>query len=196
MSNSDRVIKYGQNSETSSTNNIQSSGICKQKKCYFIIGSIIALIIVVVIIVVIILTRKKVTKGPEEKTEVPTSLPIEPIKPITPTEFEKQKLGSEFDFNTKEGDLKRILVNQKYTEDRIIDGEKVTTFFSRNTIYDIYIISEQNSDEENKYYYDKLYTCALSIQKECHSSTNENCEPKLKVDLSKVASRNLEKKII
>ena len=194
MSNSDRVIKYGQNSETSSTNNILSSGICKQKKCYFIIGSIIALIIVVVIIVVIILTTKKVTKGPEEKTEVPTSLPIEPIKPITPTEFEKQKLGSEFDFNTKEGDLKRILVNQKYTEDRIIDGEKVTTFFSRNTIYDIYIISEQNSDEENKYYYDKLYTCALSIQKECHSSTNENCEPKLKVDLSKVASRNLEKK--
>ena len=55
-------------------------------------------------------------------------------------------------------------------------------------------MNEQNSDEENKYYYKKLYTCSIAIQSECTTSTNENCEPKQRIDLLNSARRNLEKK--
>ena len=99
-----------------------------------------------------------------------------------------------FKFINKKSDLKRILVKQNYTEDRLIDGKKVTTFLTRITNYDIYIMSENNSTEEYKYFYDKIYECAISIHSECHSSTNEDCTPKPRIDLTNTVTRNIEGK--
>ena len=66
-----------------------------------------------------------------------------------------KKLENEFQFNTKVNDLKRINVRQKTQEDIIIDNNKTTIFLYRNTIYcQFTIISEEDSDEENKNYYD------------------------------------------
>ena len=109
-----------------------------------------------------------------------------------PSNIDDRKLGSEFDFNTTVGDLKRITVNQKYKEDILIDGEKVDSFLTRITNYDIYIISEEDSDENNKLFYDKMYTCAISIHSECYGSTKDDCTPKKVIDLSSIARRNLD----
>ena len=154
-----------------------------------IIGIAIAFVVAVAVVCVILFSR-----NPDQKPHVNPDPPSTIIIIPPPGDGESRKLGSEFDFNTKKGDLKRINVIQKYKEDRIRDGEKITTFLTRITNYDIYIIDEQDSDEENKYYYDKLYTCALSIQSECYSSTNEDCNPKQRVDLTNSIRRNLEEK--
>ena len=112
------------------------------------------------------------------------------LKPIP----ESKKLGNEFEFNTNQGDFKRIHIKQKYKEDIVKDGEKITIFSYKITNYLIYILSEQNSDKENRYYYDKLYTGVILIESECFSSTNENCEPKKRVDLTNSFKKNIEEK--
>ena len=150
-----------------------------------IFGFVLCFIIAMVAIIVILLSRKN---EDTKDSSLKSSTGI--LKPIS----ESKKLGSEFDFNTKQGDLKRIHIKQKYKEDMVKDGEKITTFSYRITNYLIYILSEQNSDEENKYYYDKLFTGAISIESECFSSTNENCEPRQRVDLTNSFNKNIVKK--
>ena len=171
-----------QNSLDNTTNSTNKGKIIKGA----LIGAGICLVVAVAVVCAILFTRKS----------DPPIIPDTTISIMEPPclEEESRKLGSEFDFNTKKGDLKRINVIQKSKEDRLRDGEKITTFLTRITNYDIYIIDEQYSDEENKYYYDKLYTCALSIQSECYSSTNEDCEPKQRVDLTNSIRRSLKEK--
>ena len=211
----DGVIRYSDTPRTNSRDSSQRSNpINISKKGKIIRGILIAvgicIIIAIVAGIVIFLGKKK--PDPPETPIDPTTTIIEEPKPTSPTEskpkdpddgtldpipLENEKsrdLGSEYEINTKKGDLKRIQVKQKYTEDRVRDGEKITTFSTRITNYDIYIMNEQNSDEENKYYYKKLYTCSIAIQSECTTSANENCEPKQRIDLLNSARRNLEKK--
>ena len=126
-------------------------------------------------------------------------IPRNKPKPTQPTEQEKitviseeeaRKLGSEFNLTTKEGDLQKISVVQKIREDRTNDGQTTSTYSKRLTNYIIHVMSEKDSDEENKYYYDKIYECSISIQSECFSSTEENCTPVKKLDLSNPTRRN------
>ena len=99
-----------------------------------------------------------------------------------------KKLENEFQFNTKVNDLKRINVRQKTQEVIIIDNNKTTISLYSNKYYDIYIISEEDSDD-----YDKMYTAALSISSECYSKEDENCVPEKMVDLTNSEkSRNLD----
>ncbi len=212
----DGVIRYSDELRTNSRNSSQRSNpINKSIKSKIIkgilIGVGICIIIAIVVGIYIFLKGNNKSDPPKTPTESPgtqieptTSVkepkptsPTEP-KPASPTESkpteQSRELGTEYEINTKKGDLKRIQVKQKYTEDRVRDGEKITTYSTRITNYDIYIMNEQNSDEENKYYYKKLYTCSIAIQSECTTSTNENCEPKQRIDLLNSARRNLEKK--
>ena len=142
------------------------------------------------------LFSKKNQDNPTDEVESQQSIGKEnhPIVPVSPdNDLESRKLGSEFEFNTKVGDLKRISVNQKFKEDMLIDGEKVVSFLTRITNYDIYIISEEEPDEDNKLFYDKKYTCAISIQSECYGPSKDDCVPKKLVDLTGTTRRNLEK---
>ena len=144
--------------------------------------------IVVAIILVIVLCVVLIPSGGGDDQNPPPS-----IKGIVNPE-EERKLGSEFTFNTKAGDVQKITVTQKSKEDRVNDGHKITTYSTRITNYIISILSEKDSDEENKYYYDKIYECSISIESECFSSTEEDCTPKDKLNLSKPTrrARNLE----
>ena len=193
-------ISYQQTPQSTQRNiekdyQIQQKILKKKKITIIIIVSIILGLGIIATICAIFIPKKKSEDKNHE--EVSDDI-ISPISPIFPgqeeLDLEAKKLGSEFDFNTKEGDLKRIFVSQKYTEDRLIDGEKVTTFLTRITNYDIYIISEKNSTEENKYFYDKIYECAISINSECYTSTNEECTPNPRVDLLNTVTRNTEEK--
>ena len=146
------------------------------KKCSLKKKVIIGVSICIAIALIIALCVKLIPDDDDERN--PNS--NNPEKTPVISEEEARKLGSEFNFTTKEGDLQRISVTQKIREDRVIDGQKVTNYTTRLTNYDIYIISEKDSDEENKYYYDKIYECSISIQSECSNSTDQDCTPKPK----------------
>ena len=90
--------------------------------------------------------------------------------------------------------LKRIYINQRYYEDIKVDGILSKTLVDRKTNYDIYIISEIESDEETKYFYNKTYLCSIAIASECVSTNDEYCLPKKLVDFNEQdhsQSRNL-----
>jgi len=192
---SDTLRKNSKKSDQSSnqTNTSKKGKILKG----LLIGVGICIIIAIAAVIFIFLTRKNpdIPEIPEQSTTSPTTNPGgSSLKPVPIGDEQSRELGSEYEINTKKGDLKRIKIKQKYTEDRVRDGEKITTYSTRITNYDIYIINEENSDEENKYYYKKLYTCSIAIQSECTVSKNEDCEPKKRIDLTSSARRNLEKK--
>jgi len=184
--NYDDVIRYSDTVRTNSRNNSQRSNpINNSNKGKIIKGILIAVgicIIIAIVAAIFIFLKGDKTDPPETPTDPPgtqidpTTTVKEP-KSTSPTEpkptEQSRELGTEYEINTKKGDLKRIQVKQKYTEDRVRDGEKITTYSTRITNYDIYIMNEQNSDEENLYYLKKLYTCSIAIQSECTTSTNE-----------------------
>ena len=127
--------------------------------------------------------KKKDNKEIEQPGE--PIIPQNPFSPITPV-YPKgnQKLEAEFVFKTKVGDLRRIYVNQKYQEDRLFEGEKITRIKERITNYDIYIMSETEPTKDFENFYEKIYTVAISIVSECFVSDNEICEPQKLVDLT------------
>ena len=201
---SNRIIHYDNTIATTvrtdlNHNSIQinnSSPLKKKLTIIFIVIGVILLVIVAAICVYLFLFSNKKKSNPTDEVESQQSIGKEnhPIVPVSSdNELESRKLGSEFEFNTKVGDLKRISVNQKFKEDMLIDGEKVVSFLTRITNYDIYIISEEEPDEDNKLFYDKKYTCAISIQSECYGSSKDDCVPKKSVDLTGTTRRNLEK---
>ena len=94
------------------------------------------------------------------------------------------EMQTEYKITTNKNDLKRIYINQRYYEDINIEGVLTKNFVDRKTNYDIYIISEIESDEKTKYFYNKTYFCSISIASECVSTKDEYCLPKKLVDLN------------
>ena len=156
------------------------------KKCSLKAKIAIGISICVAIALIVFLCIKLIPGGGGEDPPETTSQENTPMI----SEEEARKLGSEFNLTTKEGDLQKISVVQKNREDRTNDGQTTSTYSTRLTNYIIHVMSEKNSDEENKYYYDKIYECSISIQSECLSSTEENCTPVKKLDLSNPTRRN------
>ena len=75
-----------------------------------LIGIIIAVVIGLVVTLCAVYIPRNNKNENQEKEKIISVIPEE-----------NRKLGSEFDFNTKEGDLKIISVKQKMREDRAID---------------------------------------------------------------------------
>ena len=183
---------------------------CISKKCIIIISAISLVVIIGIIIVVVLVTKdgssdnktnqiSSDTKQPENPQESPESPgneddPESPKNPDIPTKKEEEKakmIETEFEFNTKVGDLYRLNVKQKYTEDVTSFGYNSYQFVGRNTNYDIYFISETNSTEENKYYYNSTYLAAILISSQCIDTKNDNCEPEPYIGLTEIKRRNL-----
>ena len=84
-----------------------------------IFGFAICFVIAMMAIIAILFSRKNTdTRNSSLKSNIGILNPIP----------ESKKLGSEFYFNTKLGDLKRIHIKQKYKENMIKDGEKIIIF--------------------------------------------------------------------
>ena len=130
------VIKVSDSPRTKAKDgelNQQSAYISTKKRRFLkgiIFGFVICFSIAMFAIIIILLSRKN------EDTK---DLSLKPSAGILNPIPESKKLGSEFDFNTKLGDLKRIHIKQKYKEDMVKDGEKITSFSYRITNYLIYI---------------------------------------------------------
>jgi len=139
------------------------------------------------IIFLIIFFKNKGKKNPIEKTnedeeETKTDEEIKIIEP--PEEIAAKKLEKEFEIITTAGELKRISVTQTSTEKTKTNGNFIEIKFIRKTNYDIYIISEEEVNEENKLFYSKMYTAAISIVSECFAMDVDDCEPEKMVDLT------------
>ena len=129
----------------------------KRKKCLLILIPIILLIIAAIVIIIVLLSRPKKKDG---------------------------SLKNEFEINTKVGDLRRISVIQKNFDQTLINGELISTNITRKTNYDIYILSEEESKEEDQLFYSKMYTGVVSISSECFDSEGNDCNLEKMVDLS------------
>ena len=126
------------------------------------LGNITIVIVVgLVLFVSIYFTRKnKKTPSPEIICENCDNTTI-----VEPNIFEpkKKKLEYEYKFKTNVHDLRRLNVIQKYYEDYIINNNLTRIFLNRITNYDVYFISEEESKGDEKKYYEKIYTAAISI---------------------------------
>ena len=137
----------------------------KRKKCLLILIPIILLIIAAIVIIIVLLSR---------------------------TKKKDSSLKNEFEINTQVGDLRRISVIQKNFDQTLINGELISTNITRKTNYDIYILSEEESKEEDQLFYSKMYTGVVSISSECFDSEGNDCNLEKMVDLSS-DNQNIEK---
>ena len=145
--------------------------------CWIFVPIIVIFIIALISGLIILLSRKKNEDEDKDKDNDYKTLPPE-IKP--------KKLKNEFEIVTKPGELKRIFVTQKTKDETKSDGKSFIVDTIRKTYYDIYIISEEEATEENKLFYSKLYTAAISIVSECYSMEEDDCELEKMVELSVV----------
>ena len=143
-------------------------------KCFWII--IIAIIVSIIIISVVSYFLFTKIKNKNGKKYIPKPQEIPDIPVIGPK-------SKEFDIITKSGDLKQISIIQKSKDETKINNQVIISENIRKTDYNIYIISEEDPDEELSEYYTKMYTGCISIISEC-SSNNGDCEPQVLVDLT------------
>ena len=142
------------------------------------------------------------TDNPVEPTDNPiipkTDKPyVEPTNhPTSNPSTVVPKLDKEFSFNTNAGDLKRISVVQNSIDQSLFNNQLISTDVTRQTIYDIIILSEEDAPEEDKHFYSKMYTGAISIASECYKIGQEECVYKEMVDLSKIKEDSTKKRIL
>ena len=188
----DKISKISNTKDSATSVPVINDNNSKRKILWSIVGIVILLGIIVTIIIVLV-NKKKKNLNSDDKQENPQNQNDQEIiyYPISPSNKDNPHLETEFEFNTQVKDLKRIFVEQKYTENVVTDGIEETLFVDRKTNYDIFIISEEQSDEENKNFYNKKYTAAISIANQCISSEDENCQPYNMLDITKIAKQNL-----
>ena len=133
------------------------------------------------------------TTQPELDTTIPTETTpkTEPTNPTTQPEpdttiSELEPLSKTIEIPTKVKDLKRISVVQKSLDESKFNDQKINTEVTRKTNYDIYFINEEEAPEDEKHFYSKMYTGAISISSECFANGNEDCTPEEMVDLTKI----------
>ena len=138
------------------------------------------------------------TNPPVEPTTNPpiqptTNPPVEPTTnpPVEPTtntpEPEGEPLVNEFNITTNENDLYRITVVQNSKDQSKFNNQVISTDVIRKTTYDIIILSQEDAKEEDKLFYNKTYTGAISIANECYTTGEEkDCKPQEMVDLTKI----------
>ena len=186
--NNQKVIKYQLNFENENDIGSKQSSITEKKNAKvnkkkgkkinwkIIVFPLIGLVLITALIVIIIKAIPRDSQiTNEEKTDESTEIIIPDIGPI--------EMQTEYCINTNLNDLKRIFINQKCVEEIKIDGILSKNIVDRKTNYDIYIISETSSNEKTKNFYNKTYTCSISISSECISSKDEYCIPQKLVDL-------------
>ena len=183
IKSSERKTKSEENSNIS--NIPENSDNSKKKNIWIILSIAVPILIGGLIVLIVLLTRIRNKNQNHQDDGIlvnDTKTEADTYKEI---KIEKKPLEMQIEYkiNTNANDLKRIYVNQRYYEDLKINGILSKFFVDRKTNYDIYIISEIESDEETKNYYNKTYICSISISSECVSTEDEFCIPSKLVDL-------------
>ena len=138
--------KIENNEKNPKINNLSSSCFSKNKKCLLIIG-LISLITIIVIVVSLIIILKNIKVYHDDIINFP--------------DFNKYT----FKLNVK--DIKSISIEQNDIENIISNGNISSVNRLRKTNYEYFLLSEEESDEENKNFYEKKYTVAILISSQC-----------------------------
>ena len=190
-----KVIAYKENKEDSKEATIKqensqqfdNSQYKNKKRLIWIIISIVVPILIGGIIALIVISINRGDKHEQKEeiklNETETEIYFETNKDEREPELFSLEMQNEYKINTSPNDLKRIYINQRYYEDLKVNGILSNFFVDRKTNYDIYIISETESDTETKKFYNKTYFCSISISSECVSTDDEFCIPSKLVDL-------------
>ena len=144
---------------------------------FLIFGVIIIVAIIIAVCLVVFLSKNKKNNINENDISNPQVDNDQLLKPT-------------YIFNNTVGDLKRINVQQTSNKNMTINGQITQFLIYRNTTYDIYILSEEPPNEENKNFYTNKYTASINIVKECYSYKNENCESQNYIDFSNNENKN------
>lgn len=136
-------------------------------------------------------TSPEPTPSPTPTSIPATTTPPEPTptpspNPVTTNYPDLVPLTTEFAINTNQGDLKRIKVVQTSHDQSKFNDKNIETDTTRETDYDIFILSEEDAQGEDKLYYSKMYTGAISIAQECYYTGDDKCQPKELVNISKI----------
>ena len=100
-------------------------------------------------------------------------------------------LENEFKINTKTNDLKRFALTHNSIEDIINNGILTKLSIYREAIYDVFIISEEDSNEQNKNFYNKTFKAAILLVSECINTEKNDCIQNKFVDLADQNYSNL-----
>ena len=157
------------------------------KRCFLLTLGISIFVIIAIIVTIILVIKYK-----QEDNQIKEPDPDIPSTIVGPSDIEKEKMiETEFEFRTEVGDLYSINVEQKYIEEITTNGLKNFQYVDRKTNYKIYIISETNSTEETKYFYNKTFLAAILISSQCTDTKNDNCEPEPYIELTEIKKGNL-----
>ena len=183
-------MKFEQNniqSESNSKNNANFKTIrknienikektIKENEPFFTRKHILIIVISIIIILGIIVSLAFLIKhfSPKRTNENENKNKIKALNP----------LELEFKINFQIFDLKRFLIIQKYNEDMKINGKVIKLSKYRKAYYDLFIISEEDSNEQFKIFYNKTYKASISLVSECSTTENNDCIPQKLVDLS------------
>ena len=163
----------------SDRNTLEKKGktsIPSKRKLLIILIPIITVLLIGISVLLYFLLRP--SSDPPQEVNEPKSDIIIP----GPPHLENRKLEKEFEILTIPGELKRVFVSQRSIEETKVVSILVDVL--RKTNYNIYIMDEEEADEENKLFYSKLYTAAISIVSECNTINFDDCEPQKMVDLT------------
>ena len=161
--------------------------------------SIIAIIvsIIVIAVVVYLVIKGNHDKNGENKDDT-SSGTKQNQENFEKSETSGERVGpkeKEFDIKTRPGDLKKISVIQKSKDETKINSQVIISENIRKTDYNIYIISEQDPNEDLSDYYTKIYQGCVSIISEC-SSNNGDCQPQNLVDLTLEPKKEVNSRIL
>jgi hypothetical protein len=160
----------------------------KSKKLIKIIAiSSVCLIVAVAIVLLFLLKPWKRDKNDNNGNGGDGNVDVKKERIINTNDYKK-----ELSFKTQVNDIRRLSVEQNSIENMIINGIETKTKSLRKIKYDIYVISETSADEENKDFYNKIYTCSISMVSRCLTRENEECELKDLVNLLNNNKNNLE----
>ena len=101
-------------------------------------------------------------------------------------------IATELYIKNNVNDLKTVYVNQNFTENITSNGILSEINLLRQTIYEYFFLSEEESDEENKNFYEKNIQLPILINSQCFSFNGENCIPKQMIDIKKVKSEDIQ----
>ena len=172
----------------SDRNTLEKKGktsIPSKRKLLIILIPIITVLLIGISVLLYFLLRP--SSDPPQEVNEPKSDIIIPGPPHS----ENRKLEKEFEILTIPGELKRVFVSQRSIEETKVKGVSILVDVLRKTNYNIYIMDEEEADEENKLFYSKLYTAAISIVSECNTINFDDCEPQKMVDLTEETKHNI-----
>ena len=187
----ERIV--GNGAQTSNQNPIPSK---KNWKCIIAISSIAGTIIIIGLIVLIVLLRDddkcKVDCAEISSTQINTPPPKPPTFNLPKA---KEVFSPSYKISSKEDTLTQLSEKSIQRYESMANGERSSNNIFNKAIFDIYTINSTSASEEEKNFFTKKYTTAITVNSLCSKVSsdpeNDDCELEENLNLNKRDESNL-----